>query len=77
MSDLALQLAGQRKAKDLQSGDWIEKHPHSGRWRKVLAVRPQPGRAPLEIALQPMGEGSDFLMFLLPETLVQVARPRW
>ena len=76
VSEFALRIVGRRTAKDLRPGDWIEKAPGSGRWRRVLAVRPQPGRVPLEIHLQAMGEGCDFLVFLLPETPVQVARPR-
>ena len=75
VSDIALRPMGSSKAKDLRPGDWIEKAPYSGKWRKVLSVRPQPGRIPLEIALQAMGERNDFLMFLLPETSVAVAKP--
>lgn len=76
IAEVALVIVGQKPAKDLRPGDWIEKQPHSGRWRKVLAVKPQPGRTPLEIHLEAMGEGFDFLVFLLPETPVQVARSR-
>ena len=76
VSEVALLIVGRREAKDLRPGDWIDKAPPCGKWRRVLAVRPQPGRVPLEIALQAMGEGSDFLVFLLPDTAVQVAKPR-
>lgn len=73
-AEVVLKATGQRLAKDLRPGDWIEKVPFSGKWRKVLAVRPQPGRIPLEIVLEAMGEGYDFLFFVLPDAKVYTAR---
>ena len=58
----------------LKSGEWIDIEPGTGKWRQVVYARPQKsGAVPWEICLEPLGEGYQFLVFLLPTDLVPVA----
>jgi len=75
VSTMALRPAGSKRVRDLRLGDWIEKEPGSGQWREVLSAGPQQnGLKPWEVLLAPLGEGRDFVVFLLPDSRVQVAR---